>query len=312
MGGIPRALRVSKPPRHRDENAADGTDGRRNDDTHQDDPRKHGQCESDDGAVDPGGRPLAPQQDDPCDGEGTVSQEHARTREGVSPERNGAGDPAVARHIPNLFESRDFSVPLARTAQLNPSPPEHGDVTDGEAATGRGSAPDTASGDDDPGRYSLLRRSVARALGSDSYLLRSYAVVATLLGALVVLTVVLALPSWIAATAQASNVNKLSRAFLLLAGGLVVAGLFAPMGYAARRHRRGTATRRRDALFGLSGYLFVASLYLAMLTSAPPRYRDPPPAAIEPIVTALYALDPAYGIAFPALAALVVVAVDRV
>ncbi|PSQ17013.1 hypothetical protein BRD00_09560 [Halobacteriales archaeon QS_8_69_26] len=189
-----------------------------------------------------------------------------------------------------------------------------GDGTTGSTATTAtaDARTDATGGDDGPGRYSLVWRSVKTALGSDSYLMRSYALVGSLLAAFVVALVALAFPGWVARTLSGGGTATFSRAFLLLSGLLVVAPLLAPLVLAARRHRAGTATPRADLLFAASGYLFVGSLYVALLVSAPPDQRETPPDAIAPAVGFLYGLDPVFAVVPPVLAAALVFAVDRV
>ena len=171
----------------------------------------------------------------------------------------------------------------------------------------------SASGSDDEkaGGYSLVWRSIRTAMGSDSYLLRAYVVAGSLLAAAIGVGFLLALPNWIYQTLAGTGTVTFSRASLLLTAVLLVAPLFAPTYFAARRHRNGTATRRRDVAYGASGFLFVFGLYASLLVSAPPGYRERPPAAIGPVVESLYGLDPAFALLPPVLAALVMVAVDR-
>lgn len=168
------------------------------------------------------------------------------------------------------------------------------------------------SEDDRTGGYSLVWRSLKVAFGSDSYLLRSYAVVGGLLATLVVVLVALAFPGWVARTLYGGGTATFSRAFLLVSGLLVVAPVLAPVVLAARRHRRGSATRRSDALFALSGYLFAGSLYVALLVSAPPGQREAPPSAVAPVVEFLYGLDPILAVVPPVLAAPLAFLVDRI
>jgi multisubunit Na+/H+ antiporter MnhG subunit len=189
-------------------------------------------------------------------------------------------------------------------------------MAEGEAAGGSEAA-ETATPEDDAGsreegtgRYSVVWRSVRTAWGSESYLLRSYAVVGSLVALFVAVAVVLAFPSWVAGSASGTT-QAFSRAFLLLLGLAVIAPLLAPALFAARRHRGGTATVRRDALYGLSGYLFVLSLYAALLISAPASMREEPPGVIAPAVEFLYGLDPIYAFVPPVLGLAVVVAADR-
>lgn len=159
---------------------------------------------------------------------------------------------------------------------------------------------------------SLLVGSFRRAFAeTDSLLLRSYAVVGALLAALLVVVLLLALPVWIFASEGGSELITFSRTFLLVAGVLLFVALAAPVLSSARRHRRGTASSRADFLLALAGYLFVASLYLALVISAPPDMRDPATGALAPVISFLYALPPIYALAPPALALAFLAAVHR-
>ncbi|WP_115864817.1 hypothetical protein [Halorussus litoreus] len=146
---------------------------------------------------------------------------------------------------------------------------------------------------------------------SDSWLLRSYVVVSALVGALLGLLLLLALPVWIFNTLGGSEFATFSRTFLVVGGVLLLVALVAPVLASARRHARGTASARVDLLLGLSGYLFVLSLYVSLLVSAPPAQRETPPAAIAPAVEFLYGLSPMFAIAPPVLAAALVGVVYR-
>jgi hypothetical protein len=173
------------------------------------------------------------------------------------------------------------------------------------------------AGDADPaaeeptGRYSAVLRAVKEGWHSESYLLRSYAVVGTLVAVLVAVAFLLALPGWIVASLSSTGTVTFSRAFLLLTGVLVVVPLVAPTVLAARRRRKRGSTRRRDALYALSGYGVVLGLYASLLVSAPPDLRDPPPAVVAPVVEFLYSLEPIYGVVPPVVAALGIVVVHR-
>lgn len=139
---------------------------------------------------------------------------------------------------------------------------------------------------------------------SDSWAFRSYAVAAALIAAGSAVVLVLGLVGWIASTANQSTVVALSRAFLVVAWLFVVGPVVAPVLLVARRHRRGRAVGPRyDPLLALGGYLFVASLYLGLLISAPPGARGRPPAAVAPLVEGLYALPQPAGIVPPVVAA---------
>ncbi|USZ67505.1 hypothetical protein NGM10_12295 [Halorussus salilacus] len=169
----------------------------------------------------------------------------------------------------------------------------------------------TATSDTD-GSRSVLAGSFRRAFAeSDSRLLRSYVVVSGLVGALLVVFLLLALPVWVFNTLGGSEFATFSRAFLLVGAALLVVGLVAPVLSAARRHRRGEASARTDFLLASTGYLFVGSLYLSLVISAPPDARDAPPAALAPVVEFLYALPATYAVAPPLLAAAAMWAVHR-
>ncbi len=184
--------------------------------------------------------------------------------------------------------------------------------TDGDAgSTTTQTDGDGESTDEPEGRYSLIWRSIRTSMGSESRLLRSYAVVGGVLAVLIAVVVVLALPQWVLWSLGGTATVTFSRAFLLVTGLAVLAPLLAPIVVAARRHDRGTATPRGDFLLAASGYLFVLSLYLSLLISAPPGNRDPPPDAIAPVVEALYGLDPVFGLVPPVAGALFVVLVAR-
>ena len=159
---------------------------------------------------------------------------------------------------------------------------------------------------------SLLVGSFRRAFAeTDSWVLKSYVVVSALLGGLLVVFLLLALPVWIFNTAGGSELATFSRAFLVVGGGLVLVPLVVPVLSAARRHRRATASARADLLLALSGYLFVLSLYLALLVSAPADARETPSALVAPVVEFLYALPPVYALVPPLIAVLLVALTHR-
>ncbi|MFC7082302.1 hypothetical protein [Halorussus caseinilyticus] len=146
---------------------------------------------------------------------------------------------------------------------------------------------------------------------TDSRLLKSYAVVSALLGALTSILLLLAFPVWVFNTTGGSELATFSRAFLVVGGVLLLVVLVAPVYSSGRRHARGTASVRADATLALSGYLFVLSLYVSLLISAPPGQRETPPALVAPAVEFLYSLPSVYAVAPPLLAAALVAAVHR-
>ena len=175
-----------------------------------------------------------------------------------------------------------------------------------------GAEPDTSKQADDGESRSILIGSFRRAFAeTDSWLLKSYVVLSAVLGGLIAVLLLLALPVWIFNTAGGSELATFSRAFLVVGGVLLLAVLAAPVVSSARRHARGTASWRGDYLLGVAGYLFVLSLYVALLVSAPPDQRGPPPDAIAPVVEFLYSLPAIYAVAPPLLAAVFVALVHR-
>ena len=165
---------------------------------------------------------------------------------------------------------------------------------------------------DEPGRRSVVLASFRETFReSDSRLLKSYVVVSALVGGLLAVVLLLALPVWIFNTVGASELGTFSRAFLVVGGVLMLAALAAPVLSAARRRRRGTESARADLMLALSGYAFILSLYVALLVSAPPDQRGVPPDAIAPVVEFLYSLPPTYAIAPPLVAVALLLAVHR-
>ncbi|GAA0673207.1 hypothetical protein [Natronoarchaeum mannanilyticum] len=183
----------------------------------------------------------------------------------------------------------------------------------GATAADGGTVDADAADDDRSASYSALRRALGRSRReSESLTLRTYVWVSALVGLLLVLTVLLALPVWIAETVGHTALNKISRGVLpVVVLGLLVP-LFAPAVYVARNHRRGTATRRRDAALGVAGYLYVFSIYLALVVSAPAEFRSEPSGALAPAIELAYSLPPLYSLAVPILGALVIALVQRV
>lgn len=202
-----------------------------------------------------------------------------------------------------------------------------GDQADhgGGNRTGHGSGDRTGrQSDDRVGRRSGDRTAPERTYGgvvgafpyafraSDSRLFRSYVLVGGLVGLLVVALAALALPGWIAATLRQSAVVTFSRAVLVLAAAAVLSPLFAPVVLVARRHRRGDAVDPRyDGLLGLAGHLFVLSLWLLLVITAPAGSREAPAGALAPLVAALYALPRAAGVVPPLLSVALIYLLHR-
>jgi len=146
---------------------------------------------------------------------------------------------------------------------------------------------------------------------TESRLLKSYVLVSALLGGLLAVLLVLALPVWVLQTAGGSELATFSRAFLIVGGVLLLVALVAPVVSSGRRHARGTASVRADASLALAGYLFVLSLYASLLVSAPTDQRETPPALLAPAVDFLYSLPAVYAVAPPLLAAALILVVHR-
>lgn len=163
------------------------------------------------------------------------------------------------------------------------------------------------------GRYSVIRRSVAKGVRSESYLLRAYTVVGVLASAFIVLLLVLAIPQWVKWTLGQGELNTFSRAMLPWLAMLLVGPLLAPPFYAARRAGRGDSSRRTDFWLALAGFAFLASLYVMLLVSAPAEYRDPAPDVplLGAFVEFCYALDPVFAFTPPVVGVVVIVAVER-
>lgn len=163
------------------------------------------------------------------------------------------------------------------------------------------------------GRYSVVRRAVAKGVRSESYLLRFYTVVGLLASAFVALLLLLAIPQWVAWTVGSSELSTFSRVMLPWLGLLLVVPLLAPPFYAARRDGRGRRSRRSDFLLALSGFAFLGSVYVTLLVSAPVEYREPPPAlpVVGAFVEFCYALPAIYALVPPVLGAATIGIVER-
>lgn len=131
---------------------------------------------------------------------------------------------------------------------------------------------------------------------SESRLFRTYVVVGTLVALLAALAFLLSLMVTLSDTA-AGEVGTFSfaRAFVIFAGLLVVGPLIAPILSVARRRRTDRGDAGYEKILGVLGYLFVASLYLFLLITAPPEFRDPPSGPLAPAIETLYGLDPLFG-----------------
>lgn len=178
-----------------------------------------------------------------------------------------------------------------------------------DAATDGAATPEPS---EESGSRSILRKSYGRTFrSSDSILLRSYAVVSALVGLFLIALVLLAMPIWIAQTAGQTALNMIGRALLPLVGLALLAPLVGPVLYAAKNRAAGAADRQGDAALAVAGYLFVASIYLALVISAPVEARTDPSGLIAPAIEFFYSLPPLAALAPPVLGAILIVAVQQ-
>jgi uncharacterized membrane protein YuzA (DUF378 family) len=143
---------------------------------------------------------------------------------------------------------------------------------------------------------------------TESWTMRVYGVVGALTAGLIATVVTLALVVWMAETADVQGGTFLfSRSLYVIAGFAAVAPLLAPLLFVARRHRREDPVRPGyDRKMAYGGFLFLLSLYVGMVISAPAELRDPAESAV---VNALYALPQPVGFVPPVAAAVVVFAI---
>ncbi|WP_096591458.1 hypothetical protein [Halorubrum ezzemoulense] len=142
---------------------------------------------------------------------------------------------------------------------------------------------------------------------TESWTMRAYAALGALAAGFVALVVTLALVVWMGETVSAQGGTFLfSRSLFVVAGLGAVGPLLAPILFVARRHRRGDRVAATYARWmGVAGFLFLLSLYLGMVISAPEGLRDPSGSVL---VNALYALPQLAGFVPPVAAALAVFA----
>jgi hypothetical protein len=138
---------------------------------------------------------------------------------------------------------------------------------------------------------------------TESWTMRAYAALGALAAGFVALVVTLALVVWMGETVSAQGGTFLfSRSLYVVAGLAAVGPLLAPILFVARRHRRGDRVAATyDRWMGVAGFLFLLSLYLGMVISAPEGLRDPSDSVI---LNALYDLPQIAGFAPPVAAAL--------
>lgn len=175
-----------------------------------------------------------------------------------------------------------------------------------------GGTTDTAS--DERGDYGGLFGAFPYAFRqSDSRLFRLYVVVGGALAALLGLGFAV---SFVISIAQSTGLaqggtGSFVRTFVVLVGFVVVLPLVAPVLFVARRHRRVGNDRRFDRALAATGFLFAASLYLAVVISTPPDFQQSATGLFAPVVAFLYGLPAAAGILPPLAAAALVYLVYR-
>ena len=128
---------------------------------------------------------------------------------------------------------------------------------------------------------------------SESRLLRSYVVLGGLATIVLALTFVLALIYLIGGSFGAqAGVFTFSRSFYVVVALFVIAPVMAPILFVARHHRRGVADRGYDRALAASGYVFLLSLYVMLVISAPADLRDPASeyGVLAPAIESLYGL----------------------
>lgn len=178
--------------------------------------------------------------------------------------------------------------------------PESGSEPDEFRSPSTETAGETADGAADDAYNGVLGAFPYAIRASESRLFKSYGIVGGVLAGLVAFMFTLSLVGIVAnTTGTAGGVFSFSRAFVIFVGFVVVFPLIAPILSVARRHRRSASTPRYDAAVGLAGYVFILSLYLALVLSIPPEQQEPTSSAI---IQVFYDLPAVYGLVPPTLA----------
>ncbi len=141
---------------------------------------------------------------------------------------------------------------------------------------------------------------------SESRLFRSYAVLGGLLATLLLVAFVLAVVVAFGNTFSAvGGTFTFSRAFVAVVGTAVALPVVAPVLLVARRHRRGGSTAAYDRAMAAAGYLYGLALYVGLVISTPPQYREDPSGPFGPVADFLYGLPAIAGL-LPLVLAVVV------
>lgn len=148
---------------------------------------------------------------------------------------------------------------------------------------------------------------------SRSWLFKIYVIIGGLVALAVALVMTFALITLIAQTASIpGGTLTVSRAFYVVVGLFIVGPLLAPILLVARRHRTAGSSKRYDAALALSGFVFLVSLYVGLLTSVPPSQQQPVSGVFALVIQWLYALPQVSGLVPPVLAALLIAVMHRV
>lgn len=159
---------------------------------------------------------------------------------------------------------------------------------------------------------SAIAKSIKTSAASGrSWILRTYAILALALIVAIVLLVVLAIPTWIAASVDMTAIIMLAPALLVLVGLIGIGLIFAPLYAVATRFPVAGSDRTAETVYGALGYLIVAGLYLGVVVTVPTEYQSEPSPLMQPIVDYLYALEWYFGFIPPLLAFGLFVAVDQ-
>lgn len=137
---------------------------------------------------------------------------------------------------------------------------------------------------------------------SDSWFFRIYVLVGTVAALFVALLTILALVVELGRTEGLTQggLASFSRSLFVLVGFAAVAPLLAPTLLVARRHRRDDRVHEfYDQALAVAGYGFLASLYVALIISAPPEFQTPTSSAV---IQLLYALPSLTAVVPPMLA----------
>lgn len=175
-----------------------------------------------------------------------------------------------------------------------------------EAGSDRANEPDEEA-------YSGLFGAITYALrASQSRVFKLYVILGGLAALAVALLMTFALVTLIAQTATVTGgILTVSRAFYVVIGLFVVGPLLAPILLVARRHRREGSRKRYDAALALTGFVFLASIYLGLLISVPPSQQEAVSGVLAPVIRWLYALPQLVGLLPPIIAASLIAVVHR-